>query len=125
MTTSQNESSVTTGNGIIHKPYLILHVRKEYFDQIKAGKKDLEYRLFNDYWSTRLSGPAGSRGITYDLVLIACGYPKRKDPGRWLAFNYAGYHYPIEIQHEEFGPDPVKVCGIILRDKAELPPGWI
>jgi ASC-1-like (ASCH) protein len=29
---------------------LFLHVRKEYFDQIKSGEKKEEYRLIKPYW---------------------------------------------------------------------------
>ena len=34
---------------------LILAVRKEYFEQIKAGIKKEEYREIKDYWIKRLS----------------------------------------------------------------------
>ena len=110
---------------IIRKPYLILHVRKKYFDEINAGVKDHEYRRESPYWTRRLSGPPG-QGITYDLVLIACGYPKKKDPGKWIAFRYNGYHY-MPIQHPEFGPEPVQVYAVSVHpdQRTELPPGWI
>lgn len=110
---------------IISKPYLILHVRKKWFDLIKTGEKNHEFRIDSEYWRRRLCGPPG-RVITYDLVLIACGYPKRKDPGKWLAFFYVGY-YPCILQNEEFGPDLVKCFGIPCHPdkRTELPPGWI
>jgi len=47
---------------------LFLHVRKEYFDLIKSGKKTREYRKANDYWLKRL----GSGNI--ERVIICEGY---------------------------------------------------
>ena len=35
---------------------LRLHLKKKYWEQIKAGTKTLEYRLANDYWRKRLVG---------------------------------------------------------------------
>ena len=49
---------------------LILNVTEEWFALIKSGKKTMEYREVNPYWTRRLSGKR------FDRVIIVCGYPK-------------------------------------------------
>lgn len=100
---------------IPHLPRLIIHVRKEYFDQIRSGEKNEEYRKMNQYWFRRLCGPTGC-GIIYDAVLIASGYPEKTALDKWLMFDYAGFSMP-KIRHKEFGPDPVQVYAIQLDPK--------
>lgn len=91
------------------KKILYLHVKKKYFDEIKAGTKTEEYRRFNLYWRIRL----GMK--TFDEIHVLCGYPEKDDPGRTLIFPWKGY--TIEsIQHAEFGKDrPVEVYAILLE----------
>ena len=55
---------------MIYLKVLRLAVRKEYFEQIKAGIKKEEYREIKDYWIKRLSKH-------YDQVWITLGYPKK------------------------------------------------
>lgn len=87
---------------------LIFHVRKKYFDQIKAGIKDREYRLPTGYWTARL----GSGNITN--IIVYSGYPNKVDIERMLIFPWKGYIL-TQIQHEEFGKDPVFVYAIKLE----------
>ncbi|CAM4081038.1 ASCH domain-containing protein [Bordetella tumbae] len=50
---------------------LHLALKGEYFDQIKAGTKTEEYRLFNPYWCRRLEGRS------YGHIVLTKGYPTR------------------------------------------------
>lgn len=84
---------------------LVLHIKGEYFDQIKSGEKQEEYRLDNEYWQKRFSGKI------YDRVVIARGYPKVGDAEKWLFFPYRGYTRK-EITHKHFGDIPVRVFAI-------------
>lgn len=52
---------------------LILPVKREYFEQIKAGTKPEEFRLCTPYWAKRLEGRA------YDRVVVTLGYPANHD----------------------------------------------
>ena len=47
---------------------LPLTLRREFFDQIAAGEKTIEYREQKPYWKTRLEGK------TFDLVRFRNGY---------------------------------------------------
>lgn len=84
---------------------LILPVKGEYFDQIKAGTKGDEFRLQNGYWRKRLEGRH------YDRVIITRGYPRRDDSERRLVFPWRGYTKRT-ITHPHFGADPVEVYAI-------------
>lgn len=64
---------------------LILHLKGEYFDEIKAGRKPKEYRLVTPYWEKRLVGR------TYDGIELARGYPKRGDVENRLTLPWLGY----------------------------------
>jgi hypothetical protein len=86
---------------------LILPLKAEYFDQIKAGEKLEEYRLVNEYWRKRLDGRS------YDRVIITKGYPKRCDTERRMVFAWRGYVEKM-IVHPHFGSDPVRVYAIKL-----------
>jgi hypothetical protein len=92
---------------------LCLHVKRKYFEEIKAGKKKWEYRIASPYWVKRLfdeSKPPYQRFLVYD------GYPKKSEyPERRLVFA-PGIIKEMEIIHEEFGPDPVWVFAIELTE---------
>lgn len=91
---------------------LHLHVKKKYFDQIKAGKKNEEYRRETPYWRKRLVFAAEP-----NLIMVYCGYPKKGDSSRILLFRYAGYYHAHGFLHEEFGAKPVNVFVIPLREE--------
>jgi len=84
---------------------LILPLKAEYFDAIRAGTKPEEYRLVNDYWRKRLEGRE------YDLIELTKGYPRRDDADRRLVLPWRGYVIRT-IMHHHFGNVPVEVFAI-------------
>lgn len=94
---------------MIYLKVLRLAVRKEYFEQIKAGIKKEEYREIKDYWIKRLSKH-------YDQVWITLGYPKKTEKEKVLKFKYDGFCIK-NINHKEFGASNVKVHAIKLEEK--------
>ena len=84
---------------------LTLAVMREYFEQIKDGTKDHEYRLDTEYWRKRLVGKH------YDRVEITLGYPKADDTSRRLNFPHRGYVMERRT-HKHFGANEVTVFAI-------------
>jgi hypothetical protein len=84
---------------------LYLPLKGEYFDQIKAGTKDREYRLVTPHWSKRLVDRE------YDNIVLTRGYPKKTDQSRRLVLPWRGFTKQ-EILHPHFGPDFVEVFAI-------------
>ena len=84
---------------------LRLHLKRQWWEQIKSGQKLEEYRLVTPYWQKRL------KGREYDEVHILLGYPKSGDQEKVLVRRWAGYSERTLV-HEEFGPDPVSVFAI-------------
>lgn len=87
---------------------LHLHVKTEYFEQIKDGTKTEEYRLVNDYWRKRLAGRE------YDSVVIYNAY--KPGPENRLEFPWRRW-VTRTITHRHFGPSPVDVFAILLEGK--------
>jgi hypothetical protein len=81
---------------------LYLPLKAEYFDAIKAGTKDEEYRLRNAYWGARLLGR------DYDEIVLTRGYPKAGDPERTLVRPWKGCGLRT-ICHPHFGKRKVEV----------------
>lgn len=75
---------------------LHLHLKKEFFNDIKNGNKPFEYRLKNDYWDKRLFYK------DYDEIHFHCGYPKKGDTKKTIKRVYIGYRIE-EIYHPHFG----------------------
>ena len=86
---------------------LHLHVKKQYFDEIKNRQKIYEFRLMNEYWEKRLVGRH------YDGIVICCGYPKKDDTTKRLEFKWHGA-FETTITHDHFGNKPVFVYAIRL-----------
>lgn len=84
-----------------------LALKKQYFEEIKAGLKKEEFRLYNDYWKKRLENKH------YDELILTLGYPKKEDKEKILTLKYNGYTIK-EIRHPHFGSEPVKVFALIL-----------
>lgn len=84
---------------------LILPLKAEYFDAIRDGTKNEEFRLRNDYWRRRLLGRS------FDRIVLTKGYPKRDDTSRRLVLPWRGYVYRT-LTHPHFGPSPVEVFAI-------------
>lgn len=98
---------------------LILPVKREYFEQIKAGTKPEEYRIENAYWRKRLEWNAGfaceRMPRCFDSVVITLGYPPKHDTTRRLQFPWLGFQLKT-ITHPHFGADPVSVFAIKLYE---------
>ena len=58
---------------------LTFNLKKEWFEKIKSGGKTHEYRLYTDYWATRLL----YRKLPC-VCIFACGYPAKNDRKRRL-----------------------------------------
>lgn len=93
---------------------LHLHVKKKWFDDIKAGRKPNEYRLVNPYWIARLF-----MAQEYDQINVYCGYPKAGDTERTLTFPWNGVGMLIDFVHAEFGAAPVSVFEIPLKKEGK------
>ena len=61
---------------------LKLTIKKKYYNDIKLGKKKIEYREYKSYWIKRLIGKS------YDMIEFKNGY--KKDSPRMLV-EYHGY----------------------------------
>lgn len=83
---------------------LHLNLKREYFEAIKAGTKEFEFRLASK-WSMRLSNKS------FDRVLIKLGYPKAGDAERIVERPWRGFEQ-MTITHPLFGSDPVDVLAI-------------
>lgn len=86
---------------------LVLHLKKQYFEQVKSGKKRFEYRLKTPYWHKRLVGRE------YTTIRLLCGYPKSRDKDKEIVRRFKGYK-PMIIKHPHFGKKPVRVYAIEL-----------
>jgi|SRR5215217_7666769 len=84
---------------------LVLNLKGEFFNEIKAGVKPFEFREQNEYWRKRLEG------VHYDNVTFCLGYPAREDMERRLTYPYSGYESQI-ITHRHFGNVPKSVFAI-------------
>lgn len=84
---------------------LVLPLKAEYFNAIKAGTKPEEFRLRNAYWRRRLEGRE------FDGIVLTLGYPKRGDTERRLVLPWRGLRVTT-IQHPLFGAEPVEVYAI-------------
>ena len=86
---------------------LTLPLKACYFDDIKAGRKDFEYRLRTPYWTKRLAR------APFSWLVLTKGYPAAGDAERRLKLPWCGY-VNTTLQHEHFGPEPVEVFAIIV-----------
>lgn len=84
---------------------LVLHLKGEYFDQIKAGTKPEEYRLRTPYWKGRLENRV------YRWIDLLRGYPKHGEADKRLRLPWRGGSVKT-ITHPHFGHEPVEVYAI-------------
>lgn len=90
------------------KRVLRLTLKRKWWEQIRDGEKDCEYRLVTDYWSKRLAH------ADFDEVHLCLGYPAADDESKILKRKFI--QVSIEtILHEEFGDEPVEVFAIESR----------
>lgn len=90
---------------------LCLPLKREYFEAIRGGSKQEEFRLCTPYWRKRLEG------IAYQQIVLTLGYPARDNHARRLVLPWRGYVVKTII-HPHFGPDPVEVFAIDVTGKA-------
>lgn len=95
---------------------LVLPLKAEYFNAIKAGTKPEEFRLCTPFWKKRLEGK------TFARIVLTLGYPKADDAARRLVRPWRGYRITT-ITHPHFGPNPVEVFAIDVRAAASLAMG--
>ena len=91
---------------------LSLHLKAEYFHQIKNGTKLFEYRLYNDYWKKKLENKS------YDEVHFKLGYPSHSDLDKIIKCKYNGYEMQ-NINHSHFCnlfDESVRVFAIIIKE---------
>ena len=86
---------------------LVLPLKAEYFNAIKAGTKTEEFRLRTPFWRKRLEGKA------FDRVVLTLGYPSREDASRRLVLPWRGMR-ETTITHPHFGSGPVQVYAICV-----------
>lgn len=84
---------------------LVLHLKFEYYDQIKRGEKLEEYRLA-EKWEKRIVGK------NFDNVVLWRGYQS----GVFMVLPWQGYTRKT-ITHPHFGNAPVEVFAINVRAK--------
>lgn len=89
------------------KRTLMLALKGVYFDEVKAGRKDEEYRLVNEYWTNKFERYA------YDRIVLTRGYPPKNDVERRIERPWRGVEIKM-IVHPEFGAEPVQVYAIKL-----------
>ena len=87
---------------------LHLHLKREYFDQIKSGEKKEEFRRANDFWEKRLRNPS------FDGIVLYRAYPKAGDPEKILHRPWRGFTEKI-ITHPHFENVPTRVYAIIVN----------
>ncbi len=96
---------------------LILPLKRDYFEAIRAGTKTEEYRLCTPYWRRRLSKVL-SIGCEvpreFERIVLTLGYPRRDDHERRIVRPWRGYSIKT-ITHPHFGPKPVQVYAIDVR----------
>jgi hypothetical protein len=90
---------------------LILHLKSSYFQQIKSGEKEFEYRLEKLYWIWRLFERH------YDRVIFWDAY-KPYSPESVIIRPYRGYELQT-IVHPHFGSSPVRVFAIYAQGQKE------
>jgi len=86
-------------------PDFHLHVKGEYFDQIKSGEKGEEYREMTDYWIKRLAK------APFDKIIIYNAYPERGDTENIIERPWRGFETKI-ITHKHFGNKPKELIAI-------------
>lgn len=92
---------------------LHLNLKGEYFDAIKAGVKQYEYRLA-ETWLKRIEGKH------FDRILIKRGYPRRDDKEKIIERPWRGYELQ-QITHPHFGPKAVEVLAILVNEMEVMP----
>lgn len=83
---------------------LVLNLKGLYFDEIKSGVKDFEYREPTEHWKPRLAK-------SFDIVSFRKGYPKKDDNSKTLDRLWLPPKKDI-ILHPLFGDTETEVFAI-------------
>ncbi|PSV00731.1 RNA-binding protein [Photobacterium kishitanii] len=94
---------------------ITINVNKRWFNEVKDGIKTEEYRLYNDYWKTRLLNKDGTPK-TFKDIKYKLGYPKNGDQSKVLEFEWEGFIVK-EITHPHFDNKPETVFAIQLSKR--------
>lgn len=89
---------------------LFMTIKKQYFDEIKAGTKTEEYRLVKPHWVNKLVGKE------YTHIIFQNGY-SRNAPR--IEAEYLGYEVK-NIKHVFFGNEDVSVFALKLGTIKQL-----
>ena len=85
---------------------LTLRIKREYWEEIRDGNKEEEFRLVTKYWATRLIGKK------FDEIHLINGYPSKTEAeAKTLKRPWRGFSQG-QITHPHFGPCPVEVFKI-------------
>lgn len=88
---------------------LVLHLKREYWEAIRDGSKQEEYRLRTPYWERRLAGR------TFSGIVLCLGYPARGDEQKRLYRQWKGVTHQL-IHHALFGHGLVSVFAIDVSE---------
>ena len=91
---------------------LRLHLKSQYWHEIKEGKKLEEFRAANDYWERKL------RSAPYDEIHLLLGYPKKGDSSKLIRKKWVGYPPQKRITHPHFDNKPTWVYAIDVTQDA-------
>lgn len=91
--------------------WLIFNLKEKYFNQIKEGTKDHEYREIKPYWIKRL------KKKPFSGIQIRLGYPKSTDSDKIMYFPWRGY---FETTVDLMGEGEKKVFAFPLDDSVEV-----
>lgn len=84
---------------------LLLPLKSEYFDAIKAGTKTTEFRLCTHHWTARL------QKAPFRKIVLTRGYPPAGDTENRIERPWRGF-VRTTITHPHFGDEPVEVFAI-------------
>lgn len=87
---------------------LRLNLKREYWEEIRDGRKLVEYRLASK-WMKRLEGRV------FDAIDLCLGYPKKSETHKTLRRKWNGYTVET-ITHEHFGSMSVVVFAIDVSE---------
>lgn len=82
---------------------LTLHLKKKWFNMIKAGIKKEEYREMSWYWSNRLYKKGDFVFNEYDMVRFQWKYPPKGDTENTIEFKDVQIH--VGYGKEEWGAE--------------------
>ena len=90
---------------------LTLHLKKKWFDMIKAGIKKEEYRECSSYWINRFQNLISAGRLKCDTLEFANSYAKRTEKDKWLTFKNPKIR--IRTSRPEWGAEPGKQYFVI------------